>query len=89
MTTSRKLFDAASRVLAGDDSRVAAEELEGVILEEFDNLEDPRIVALVEALALYAPGSGSPYVDPPELRELIAATLLTLNASTADDWVEN
>ena len=76
MTVSDRLRDAASVVSGGDQSMVAAHELESVLLDEY--LGDDRVSALVEALALYSPGSGSPYVDALELRKLIESTLLEL-----------
>jgi hypothetical protein len=85
MTVSERLRAAALKVLAGDESRVAAQELESVILDEYDDLEDDRVSGLVDGLALYAPGAGSPYVDAPELRKLIAASLLALDAPSSGE----
>ncbi|MET4622808.1 hypothetical protein ABIE18_004287 [Arthrobacter sp. 2762] len=73
MSISDRLRAAAAKVLAGDDSMIAAQQLEGVIIEEY--LEDKQTDELLYALSMYSPGSGEPYVDAPELRKLIAATL--------------
>lgn len=70
---SARLAAAASRVMEGDESALAAAELEGVLLDEY--LDDERTESLLEGLALYSPGSGLPYVDAPELRRLISETL--------------
>jgi len=58
-----QIISAARRVLDGDESRKAAAELEAAILES--GADDERWRDLLEALALYAPGSGSPYYEPP------------------------
>ncbi|MFV0460784.1 MAG: hypothetical protein ACK5MT_18670 [Actinomycetales bacterium] len=76
MTVSVRLLAAASRVMDGDESSMAAQELEAVLLDEY--LDDERTSSLQEGLALYAPGSGPPYVDAPELRGLIAEALEVL-----------
>ncbi len=76
MTVSERLRSAASTILAGDESVRAAQNLEAVVLDEY--LDDDRMSALLEGLALYAPGSGSPYVDAPELRRLIQEALVAL-----------
>lgn len=68
-----RIVSAANRVLGGDESRIAAEELETAILAA--NLDDDRWEDLLEALALYAPGSGTPYYEPEELRAAIRGTL--------------
>jgi hypothetical protein len=60
----------------GDESAMAAQELEAILLDEY--LDDERTSSLQEGLALYAPASGPPYVDAPELRRLIAEALEAL-----------
>ena len=52
-----RFLAAAQRVLDGDDSIRAANELEGVVLDDYPG--DERFDELGEVLALYAPGSGS------------------------------
>ena len=47
---------AAERILAGDESVQAAQQLEGVLLDDYRG--DERFDDLLEALALYAPGEG-------------------------------
>ncbi len=76
MTVSVRLLAAVSRVMDGDESAMAAQELEAVLLDEY--LGDERTSSLQEGLALYAPGSGPPYVDAPELRQLIAEAFQAL-----------
>lgn len=83
MTISERLHNAASRILAGDESVAAAQDLESVLLDEY--LDDERTSALLEGLALYAPGSGAPYVKAPELRDLIAAALEQLGRANDGD----
>jgi hypothetical protein len=73
MTISDRLQTAAYRILQGDVSVAAAQDLESVLLDE--HLDDDRAVGLLEGLALYSPGSGSPHVDAAELRKLIEFTL--------------
>ena len=82
MTVSERLRSAASTVLAGDESVLAAQNLEAVLLDEY--LDDDRTSALLEGLAHYAPGSGSPYVDPPELRRLVQEALVALASSEGE-----
>lgn len=76
MTVSERLRSAATTILAGDESVAAAQNLEAVLLDEY--LDEERAASLLEGLALYAPGSGSPYVDAPELRRLIEETMALL-----------
>jgi hypothetical protein len=64
-----RLLAAARRVLDGDDSSNAVSALEGVLLDEYPG--DERFEDLLEALALYAPGMGSPYLGRPEIRDAI------------------
>ena len=72
-----KRFEAAAqRVLAGDDSVIAANELERIVLDDYAG--DERLEELHEALALYAPGQGSPYTGPDELRRAIRDALAAL-----------
>ncbi|WP_323101779.1 hypothetical protein [Intrasporangium sp. YIM S08009] len=72
---------AAQRLLAGDDSVAAAHQLERIVLEDYPG--DERLDDLHEALALYAPGQGSPYVDAESLREVIRRALARLTAAEA------
>lgn len=67
---------AAQRVIAGDDSVAAANELERVVLDDYPG--DERLDDLHEALALYAPGQGAPYVDAEGLRKLTGDALSRL-----------
>ena len=78
MRVTRRLSAAAARILAGDESVAAAQELEAVLLDEYPDDDDAE--SLLEVLALYAPGRGVPYVDAPELRTLVAAALRHLGA---------
>lgn len=68
-----RFLAAAERILAGDDSVLAANNLEAVVLDEY--LDDDRFEELSEVLALYAPGQGSPYLDVAELRSVIQRTI--------------
>lgn len=67
---------AVRRVLAGDDSVVAANELERVLSEEYP--DDERLDDLLEVLALYAPGQPPPYTGPDELRRAVSEALAAL-----------
>jgi hypothetical protein len=71
-----RFLDAAQRVLDGDDSIRAANELEGVVLDDYPG--DERFENLVEVLALYAPGQGSPYSEAQQVREVIRTTIADL-----------
>jgi hypothetical protein len=71
-----RFLAAAQRVLDGDDSIRAANELEGVVLDDYPG--DERFHDLVEVLALYAPGQGSPYSEAQQVREVIRATIADL-----------
>lgn len=64
-----RVREAADRILAGDDSVQVANRLETTILD--DHPEGERFDALLEGLALYAPGRDRPYVGPRELQSLI------------------
>lgn len=69
MTYAPEVTAAATRILEGDDSAMAANALEGAIhtyhpFEE--NLEE-----LLEALALYAPSKGTPYTSHSQVCEAI------------------
>lgn len=68
-----RLLAAARRVLDGDDSANAVSVLEGVLLDEYPG--DERFEDLVEALALYAPGMGPPYLGRTEIRNAIRQAL--------------
>lgn len=76
MADSASFLRAAENILRGDDSVDAAHRLEAVLLAEYDR--DEVMVDLLEALAMYSPGSGTPYVDYPELVARIRATLSSL-----------
>lgn len=67
---------AAQRVLAGDESVIDANALERILTEEY--LGDERLEELHEALALYAPGQGSPSTGADELRRAVRDALATL-----------
>ncbi len=60
---------AARRVLAGDDSALASSALEEALHTYHPYDED--FEDLLEALALYAPSMGSPYIDHQQLCDAI------------------
>jgi hypothetical protein len=72
-----RFLAAAQRVLDGDDSTLAANELEGVLLDDYPG--DERFDDLVEVLALYAPGHGAPYSEAQQVREVIRRTIADLD----------
>jgi hypothetical protein len=65
MTVAPQVTSAARRILDGDDSRQAAASLEEA-LHTYTPYEE-RFDDLLEALALYAPSMGSPYIDHGQL----------------------
>ncbi|MDQ1250365.1 MAG: hypothetical protein QG597_4744 [Actinomycetota bacterium] len=69
MTRSYDVEELARRVLEGDESVAAARALEAAVLGQ--RLEDERLDDLMEALSLYAPGSGRQYYEAKELREVL------------------
>lgn len=69
-------------MIAGDDSQVAATELERVILDKYS--DDDRFSDLAEALALYAPGNGMPYYEADELRAVLRRTIRDLGLRDSD-----
>lgn len=73
-----RLLAAAQRVLDGDDSADAVSALEGVLLDEYPG--DERFEDLSEALALYAPGMGSPYLGYAEIRDAIRQAMRTIDS---------
>lgn len=70
--------EAAERVLL-DDSIDAARSLEGVVLHDYPG--DERLDDLLEALALYNPGEGAPYVHADGLRSAVRAAWTRLGSS--------
>jgi hypothetical protein len=70
--------EAAARVLT-DDSMEAARSLEGVVLNDYPG--DERLDDLLEALALYNPGEGPPYVNWEGLRCAVRAARTRIGAS--------
>ena len=70
---NERLAAAAQRVLAGDESMAAASDLERVVLDDYPG--DERLEDLHEALALYSPFDGSPYVDAEGLRRAVQDAL--------------
>jgi hypothetical protein len=52
-----RLLAAARRVLDGDDSVLAASELEGVVLDDYSG--DERFDELMFVLSMYAPGQAT------------------------------
>jgi hypothetical protein len=76
VTGHERFLAAAKQVLDGDASIRAANELEGVVLN--DDPGDERFDELVEVLALYAPDQGSPYSEADEVRSVIRRTIANL-----------
>ncbi|MET3773498.1 hypothetical protein ACJJV6_17610 [Arthrobacter nitrophenolicus] len=70
---SKRFQEAAQRILDGDESKIAAAALEGVLLDEYLGEEDME--NLLFALSLYAPGDGPEYFDGPQLRRTLQETL--------------
>ncbi len=69
-----EVAEAARRILGGDDSMAAAAALEGALLAHHpyaDEFED-----LLEALAMYAPSLGPPYVGYPGLCEELRRSVI-------------
>jgi hypothetical protein len=73
-----RLLTAAQRVLDGDDSANAVSALEGVLLDDYPG--DERFEDLLEALALYAPGMGPPYLGRTEIRDAIRQAMVAIDA---------
>ena len=71
---------AAQRVLGGDESVAAANDLERAVIDDYPG--DERLDDLHDALALYSPGQGSPYVDAESLRRVVHDALRHLNEPT-------
>ncbi|KRA29872.1 MULTISPECIES: hypothetical protein [unclassified Nocardioides] len=73
--------EAAARVLK-DDSMDAARSLEGVLLDDYPG--DERVEVLLEALALYNPSEGPPYVNAEGLRGAVRAAWSRLGAPASE-----
>ena len=73
IVVSAEFRSAAARILAGDDTKAAANELEGIVIKDY--LDEDRADDLLFALAMYAPGEGPEYFEAPELRKVIEQTL--------------
>ena len=71
-----RFLAATRRILDGDDSTLAANDLEGVLLDDYPS--DERFDELAERLALYAPGQGPPYSDATAVRSCIQPTIAAL-----------
>lgn len=69
MRVSDRFHEVAAKILAGDDSIVAAQSLEGILLDGY--FDDARVDELLYTLALYS--------DAEELRKVIIATLEQLS----------
>ena len=80
MSLSHRVIEAADRLFSGDESIAAAQQLEAALLDEYAG--DDRVTDLLEALALYSPGGGTPYYDVTELRHAVRATLDELDGET-------
>ena len=72
-------FSAAAERVLSDDSVEAANALEGVVLDDYPG--DERLDDLLEALALYNPSEGLPYVDGQGLRDAVRQALTRLSDS--------
>lgn len=69
MTVANEVVAAANAILSGDDSGRAAAALEAALHTYHPYDED--FEDLLEALALYSPGMGSPYTDHGQLCDAI------------------
>lgn len=76
-----QFVEAAERVLT-DDSMNAARALEGVVLNDYPG--DERLDDLLEALALYNPSEGPPYVDAEGLRGAVRTAWTRLGVSQSE-----
>jgi hypothetical protein len=85
VTRDGDFAELARRVLSGDESMEAARALEAAVLDQYPG--DERLDDLLEALSLYAPGSGRPYYEPRELRDLVrdAMSVLEQAGNQADN----
>lgn len=72
-----RFLGAARRIVDGDDSIRAAQDLERVIIDEY--LDDERFEELGELLALYAGGQPRPYSSAQEVRTAILETITSLS----------
>ncbi|WP_425861475.1 hypothetical protein [Arthrobacter sp. TWP1-1] len=61
MSVSERFHEAAAKILAIDESIIAAQALEGVVLDE--QFDDARADDLLCSLSLYSPDTGSSYGD--------------------------
>ena len=68
-----RFLAAAQRVLDGDDSAQAANELKGVVLDTYPG--DERVDDLVEVLDRYTPEEGGPDTVAEEVRTVIRETI--------------
>jgi hypothetical protein len=69
--TTNRVERLAQAILDGDSSMLAANALEGALIEEVDDPPEE----LMDTLGLYAPGQGAPYSDFDELCAVIRRTL--------------
>ena len=64
-----ELIHLIDRYLSGEHSGRLVSEIEGIVIESFQNAEWYDDVG--EALALYAPGQGQPYLDDNDLKPIL------------------
>ncbi len=72
-----RFLAAAQRVLDGDDSIQAANQLEVVVLDDYPG--DERFNEVVYLLSLYSPGDGRPYSAADEVRTAIRHTMASID----------
>ena len=72
-----RFLGTARRILDGDDSIRAAQDLERVVIDEYS--DDERFEELGELLALYAGGQPRPYSSVHEVRTAIEETINSLS----------
>jgi hypothetical protein len=70
------LVELIDRYLSGDHSRLLVSEIEGIVVQSFQNADWYDEVG--EALALYAPGQPQPSVDDSELDPILRRVRVAL-----------
>lgn len=72
----QRFRDLAALIIDGDESVMAAQRLEKLVIDELP--EGAEEDYLLESLALHAPAAGSHYVQPEKLRQVVGAALARL-----------
>lgn len=79
---ARELSELIQRFLDGEQTEAVAPDIEGLVIECFQ--DEPWFEEASEALALFAPGGSTPYLDEAGLARELALVAAELTAALRD-----